>query len=111
MPTTRTNENQESAELPRFKCPLVLKLVADMFRQQSDLYLHHAAILERISSSPASPQNWMLQEETMEQVERNIRQDKTTTCAIKSYESMLQVQKRVDGMERLMIRNGMSRKA
>jgi hypothetical protein len=109
MPTD--NEISEMAELPRFKCPLVLKLAADMFRQQSDLYLHHAAILERISKDPANPESWMLQEETPEVLERRIRQDETTTLAIKSYESMLQVQKRVDGMERLMSRNGVNTKA
>jgi len=90
---------------------MVLRLMADMFRQHSDMYLQHAAILERIVSQPNNPQSWMLQEETPESIAREIRQEETSTLAVKSYQSMLQVQKRVDNMERLMTRNGFSKKA
>lgn len=113
MPPKKKNYNQQSevAELPRFKSPLLLRLTADMFRQHSDLYLKQAAVLERIASSPNNPESWMIQEDTPEVISQQIQQQATTTLACKSYQGMLQVQKRVDHMERLMTRNGMSRKA
>lgn len=104
-------QNPESAELPKFKSPLIARLTADMMRQHSRLYLQHAAVLERLAQDPNSPQNWMLTEESPEHIAARLQQEETTTLAVKSYEGMLQVQKRVDHMERLMTRNGMSKHA
>ena len=87
------------------------RLAADMFRQHSDLYLKHAAMLERIASNPNNVDAWKLEEETPECIERELQQQETTTLALKGYQACLQVQKRVDAMERLMIRNGISKKA
>lgn len=101
----------ESTELPTFKSPLLLRLTADMFRQHAALYEQHAAILERISSKPNELESWQLQEETPESISSRLQQEDTTTLALKGYNSMLQVQKRVDHMERLMHRNGMTVKS
>lgn len=101
----------ESSELPTQKSPLVLRLTADMFRQHAELYQKHAAILERISSNPNALESWQLSEETPENIAARIQQEETTTLALKGYNSMLQVQKRVDHMEQLMKRNGMTVKS
>jgi hypothetical protein len=61
--------------------------------------------------TPAPLNNWMLEEESPERIAARLQQEETTTLAVKSYEGMLQVQKRVDHMERLMTRNGMSKHA
>jgi hypothetical protein len=96
----------ESTELPVFKSPLLLRLTADMFRQHADLYQQHAAILERVSSNPNSIQAWQLEEPCPERVAAQVKEEETTTLALKGYESMLQVQKRVNHVERLVKRSG-----
>ena len=90
--------------------PLLLRLAADMFRQHADLFLQQAATLERISASPADPDAWNLTEASPESIQASIHQDLVTTVAMKSFESMCQVQKRVDYLERLMMRNGIGAK-
>lgn len=96
----------ESTELPVFKSPLLLRLTADMFRQHADLYQQHAAILERVSANPNSIQAWQLEEPCPERVAAQVKEEETTTLALKGYESMLQVQKRVNHVERLVKRSG-----
>jgi hypothetical protein len=77
-----------------------------MFRQHADLYQQHAAILERVSSNPNSIQAWQLEEPCPERVAAQVKEEETTTLALKGYESMLQVQKRVNHVERLVKRSG-----
>jgi hypothetical protein len=77
-----------------------------MFRQHADLYQQHAAILERISASPNSIQAWQLEEPCPERVAAQVNEEETTTLALKGYESMLQVQRRVNHVERLVKRSG-----
>jgi hypothetical protein len=90
--------------------PLLLRLAADMFRQHSDLFLQQAATLERISACPADPESWNLTEPSPESIQASLQREQITSLAIKSYESMCQVQKRVDYMEQLMMRNGVGTK-
>lgn len=96
----------QSTELPLFKSPLVLRLTADLFRQHADLYQQHAAILERVSANPNSIQAWQLEEPCPERIAARVQEEETTTLALKGYQGMLQVQKRVNHMERLVKRNG-----
>jgi len=86
--------------------PLLLRLAADMFRKHSDLFLQQAATLERISATPAKPESWNLTEASPESIQASIRQEQLSDLVVKSYESMCQVQKRVDYLEQLLIING-----
>ena len=88
---------------------LILSVAAKMFRQHSDLFEQQAAVLERIASDPQSPSSWAVEEPSPESRQRQIIQENTTALAVKSYESMLQIQKRVDYLERLLARNGIKR--
>lgn len=90
--------------------PILLRMTADMFRQHSDLFLQQAATLERISSSPANPDCWNFTESSPEAIQTSIHQEQLKILAVKSYESMCQVQKRVDYIERLVMRNGIGMK-
>ena len=90
--------------------PILLRMAADMFRQHSNLFLQQAATLERISSSPTNPESWKLTEPSPESIQTSIQQEQLKILAVKSYESMCQVQKRVDYMERLIMRNGVAMK-
>ena len=80
-----------------------------MFRQHSDLFEQQAAVLERIATNPLSPTSWQVEEASPESLQRKLVHENVTALAIKSYESMLQVQKRVDYLERLLGRNGIRR--
>ena len=93
----------------KHRTTLILRVVAKMFRQHSDLFEQQAAVLERIASDPQSPSSWAVDEPSPESRQRQIVQENTTALAIKSYESMLQIQKRVDYLERLLARNGIKR--
>lgn len=86
-----------------------MRVAAKMFRQHSDLFEQQAAVLERIASDPQSPSSWAIDEPSPESRQRQIIQENTTALAVKSYESMLQIQKRVDYLERLLARNGIKR--
>ena len=85
---------------------LLLRVTAHMFRQQSDLLEQQAAVLERMATDPHSPSSWVVDEPSPESRQRQLLQENTAALAVKSYESMLQVQKRVDYLERLLARNG-----
>jgi hypothetical protein len=85
---------------------LLLRMTAHMFRQHSDLLEQHAAVLERMATNPCSPSSWAVDEPSPESLQRQQVQENTAALAVKSYESMLQVQKRIDYLERLLARNG-----
>lgn len=93
----------------KHRTTLILGVAAKMFRQHSDLFEQQAAVLERIASDPQSPSSWAIDEPSPESRQRQIIQENTTALAVKSYESMLQIQKRVDYLERLLTRNGIKR--
>ena len=102
MATEGSNSEQQ-------KTTLVLSVVAKMFRQHADLFEQQAAVLERIATDPTVPSSWATDEPSPESLQRQLIRENTTAVAIKSYESMLQVQKRIDYLERLMTRNGIQR--
>lgn len=85
---------------------LLLRLVADMFRQQADLYSQQAVILERVATAPHLASSWKIGDETPEMLQKRLLQGRTSAVAMKSYEGMLQVQKRVDYMASLIKQNG-----
>jgi hypothetical protein len=85
---------------------LLLRVTAHMFRQHSDLLEQQAAVLERMATNPFSPSSWAVDEPSPESRQREQVQENASALAVKSYESMLQVQKRVDYLERLLARNG-----
>jgi hypothetical protein len=107
MPKKQT----QSAALPVQKQAQLLRLTADMFRQHSELYLKHAGVLERVASNPSDPLAWQLEEPSPEQIQDKLLQEHAADLAVKGYHSMLQVQKRVDYMEGLMIKNGIGKRA
>mmetsp|Transcript_23336 Transcript_23336/g.35351 ORF Transcript_23336/g.35351 Transcript_23336/m.35351 type:complete len:413 (-) Transcript_23336:78-1316(-) len=88
---------------------LLLRLVADMFRQQADLYSEQALILEQVATAPHRPSSWKTQVETPERLQQQILQERTSAVAMKSYEGMLQVQKRVDYLDGLLRRSGIKK--
>jgi histone H3/H4 len=95
--------------LEKDRSGLLLRVTAHMFRQQSDLLEQQAAVLERMATNPCSPSSWVVDEPSPESRQRQQVQESATALAVKSYESMLQVQKRVDYLERLLARNGIKR--
>jgi hypothetical protein len=105
------NQQRESAVLPAQKQGLLLRLTADMFRQHSELYLKHAAVLERVASNPSDPLAWQLEEPSPESIQDKLLQENVAALAVKGYQSMLQVQKRVNFMEGLMMKNGIGKRA
>jgi hypothetical protein len=112
MPKKQThNQQRKSAARPVQKPAQLLRLTADMFRQHSELYLKHAAVLERVGSNPSEPLAWQLEEPSPEKIQDKLLQEHAAELAVKGYQSMLQVQKRVDYMEGLMIKNGIGKRA
>lgn len=93
----------------KHRTTLILAVASKMFRQHSDLFEQQAAVLERIASDPQSPSSWAIDEPSPESRQRQVVQESTAALAIKSYEGMLQIQKRVDYLERLLARNGIKR--
>lgn len=77
-----------------------------MFRQHSDLFLQQAAVLERVATCPTDPDSWRIDEEAPESVEQKLLKENVSLLAKKSFEGMLQVQKRVDWLERAVTRKG-----
>lgn len=100
----------EADKLPRNKSSMVLRMTAQMFHQHSEIFLRQAAVLERMASNPSDPSSWNLEEPSPESVQDRLHNENAVSLAIKSYESMLEVQKRVDYMERLMLYNGVEKK-
>ena len=106
----KKKKRSPDAALPHERGGPLMRLTADMFRQHSDLYLKQAAILERIATNPTDPVSWQLEEPSPESIQDCLLRENTAALAVKSYQSMLQVQQRVDYLERLMIRNGIGKK-
>lgn len=89
------------------KCSkLLLRLVADMFRQHADLFSQQAQVLEKVATKPELPSSWQLEDETPEKVQQVLLQQRTSAVAMKSYEGVLQVQKRVNYLDSLFRRSG-----
>jgi hypothetical protein len=89
----------------------ILRATADMFRQRADLYEQQAAMLERMATLSHYPSaTWSAeieQEPSPESLKRQwTLENAPIVLAVKSYEAMLQLQKRVDNVERLMKQNG-----
>jgi hypothetical protein len=78
--------------LEKDRSGLLLRVTAHMFRQQSDLLEQQAAVLERMATNPCSPSSWVVDEPSPESRQRQQVQESATALAVKSYESMLQVQ-------------------
>jgi hypothetical protein len=100
-------ESEQLLDVESKRSPVLLRLTAEMFRQHSDLFLQHAAVLERVATHPNDPSSWKIEEEPPESVQKTLLRENVTALAIKSYESMLLVQKRVDYLETVMRRNGL----
>jgi hypothetical protein len=96
----------------------ILRATAEMFRQHANLYEQQAAILERIATRIHAPSFGRKNDrDIIEEVEEKVPSPESLqrkclletgpiTLAIKSYEAVLQLQKRVDKLERLMKQNG-----
>lgn len=99
---------QQSSEdnKPKGRSPPLLRLTAEMFRQHASMFLQQAAVLERVAMEPTDPTSWKIREEAPENVQKRLLQENVGLLAMKSYESMLQVQKRVDCLERMLKEQG-----
>ena len=102
-----TNDNTNTGD--DSKSHKILQVTARMFQQHADLLEHQAAILRRMSSRPDSPTAWEIEESSPESYQKQqLVKEKTEALVIKSYEGMLQIQKRVDYLQNQMTRNGIT---